>query len=126
MSAMEEETKVNFWRRPPVIGLYMGLVLGLFEVVPMVSAGGVQFWHLFAVFGHRLAVGFVIGAAPLWCYGVTQGALVSLVLDVPFALVTGSPWYYWLPMAVLGGGLTGYLVGRIRKGGEMEKPGGHR
>jgi len=123
---MEEETKVNFWRRPPVIGLYMGLVLGLFEVVPMVTEGGVQFWHLFAVFGHRLAVGFVIGAAPLWYYGVTQGLLVSLVLDTPFALVTGAPWFYWLPMAVLGGGLTGYMVGRFRQGGEMEKPGGHR
>jgi len=121
-----DDEKPSIWRRAPAIGLYMGLVLGLFEIIPMVSEGGVGFWGLAAVFGHRLAVGFVIGAAPLWYYGVTQGALVSLVLDVPFALVTGAPWYYWLPLALLGGGLTGYMVGRFRTGGEIEKPGGHR
>ena len=41
IAPMADEEKPTLWRRPPAIGLYMGLVLGLFEIIPMVSEGGV-------------------------------------------------------------------------------------
>jgi hypothetical protein len=123
---MADPDKPSIWRRPWVIGIYMGLVLGLFEIIPMLSSGDVEVLEMLAFFGHRLAVCFVIGAAPLWRYGITQGAFLALLLGTPLAIMVQIPFWYFFLFALVGGGLTGYLVARFRIGGGLDDKRGYR
>lgn len=113
-------------RRPWLIGFYMGGVLGLFEVLPMIIEGGVPPIQMVAFFILRVAICFVIGSAPLWSYGVLQGMFLSIILGAPLALMVNARYDYFILFALVGGGITGYIVKRFRDGGEIDNPGGHR
>ena len=100
------------------LGLLLGLVAGIIDVVPMILMG--LTWDAnFSVFAFWVVAGFFISATDMRLRGALKGLVISLVLLVPLAFLIG--WHDpvsllpILAMNVVLGSSLGFLIDKYGK-----------
>src|SRR6476659_129236 len=98
---------------PVVLGVIGGLAFGTIDVLLMLPMSFPdKRTALTAAFASRFAIGFLIPLCKLPLPWFVSGALVSLLISIPDAIITKA----YVPIlvgGVVGGALLGWIAGRV-------------
>jgi hypothetical protein len=98
---------------PVVLGVIGGLAFGAVDVLLMMPMSFPdKRTALTAAFASRFAIGFLIPLCKLPLPWIVSGALVSLLISIPDAIITKA----YVPIlvgGVVGGALLGWIAGRV-------------
>ncbi len=100
------------------LGLLLGMIVGIIDVVPMIIQK--MTWDVnLSAFSHWIVVGFLIAISDLKFKGVAKGLLISIVSLIPIAfLVWWNDKSSILPMSfstIIFGSSLGYLIDKLGK-----------
>ena len=99
-----------------VIGLLLGTLAGIIDVVPMILQGLTWDANLSAL-AHWIVAGLVIGSSTLPLKGTVKGVIISFVLLIPVGILIG--WKEPVSLIPIGimtiilGALLGYFIDKF-------------
>jgi len=104
--------------KPVIIGILLGIVAGIIDVIPMVIKK--LSWDAnLSAFAMWIAAGFFIAAVNLNIHPILEGIMVSLITLVPCAILIGwkepKSLIPILVMTIVLGGLLGFAISILTK-----------
>lgn len=100
------------------IGIILGLVAGIVDVIPMIFMK--LSWDAdLSAFSMWVVIGFLIAASNLRMNPILKGLLISFSVLLPLAIIIGRQNIFDLIpvtiMTLILGGFLGYFIGRIKE-----------
>ena len=97
------------------IGLIAGIAFGVIDIIPMLFMDlPNRNVAMAGAFTSRFAIGFLIPNTTLPFAGWVNGLLISLLISIPDAIITGA-FGPILGFGAVGGIIIGFIVGRKKQ-----------
>ena len=97
------------------VGLIAGVIFGVIDIIPMLFMDlPNRNVAIAGAFTSRFAIGFLIPNTALPFAGWVNGFLISLLMSIPDAIITGA-FGPILGFGAVGGIIIGFIVGRKKQ-----------